>query len=291
VLKRTVFFGPDRLLAIGVLMALFLPGATGQEATATRPAINRYCPVLTDQEADPNFTTTYQGQTIAFCCGKCLAKFEGNPQRYAGRLAGLTSDDEPAGVNASADENTEHGHGHDQALENAESDHESHAGGTEGAHEHMHEHEQPTAHGLARLIAWLGKFHPPMVNFPIAMLLGAAVAEVLLITTRRPLFADAGRFCLWFGAIGALAAAVLGWFFGGFHLSDESWILTTHRWLGTSTALWSLVVLALGERSHRAPTPQRRRAFRLALLGSALLVGVTGFFGGSLIYGLEHYAW
>jgi len=291
--QKVTFPALRRLLLIGALSGLYPPGAIGQEAATTQPAINRYCPVMTEEEAKPEFTTTYQGQTVAFCCEKCLAKFEPNPERYAARLAELTSHDEPRSADAHSAGATED-HKHNQASENAAPDHEHRAGiGEADDHtlDHAHEHERGAAHGLGRLMAWLGKFHPPMVNFPIAMLLGAAIAELLLIVTRRPVFADAGRFCLWFGAIGAVAAAVLGWFFGGFHLVDKSWVLTTHRWLGTSTALWSLVVLALGERSRRSPTPRRTRAYRLALFAGASLVAATGFFGGSLIYGLNHYAW
>ncbi len=52
------------------------------------------------------------------------------------------------------------------------------------------------------LIQWLGKFHPPSINFPIALLLMAAVAEALLLATGRPLFDHAARFCVWFGSAG-----------------------------------------------------------------------------------------
>ena len=34
--------------------------------------------------------------------------------------------------------------------------------------------------GVPRPLAWLGKFHPPAVNFPIAMLTAAALSELLL---------------------------------------------------------------------------------------------------------------
>jgi hypothetical protein len=34
-----------------------------------------------------------------------------------------------------------------------------------------------------------------------------------------------------------------------------------------------------------------RQRFRGALLVGALLVGLSGFLGSALIYGLDHYAW
>jgi len=265
------------LAALGAMATV-----AGAQNTASAPApINALCPVMTEEKVDPAFTTTYRGQVIGFCCDKCLAKFEANPDRYASRLAGLL---------ASADH--EHPESHDAGMESQQHESSGHAHGAEaGAADDGHEHEHGEAVGFfVRLAAWLGKFHPPAVNFPIAMISGAALAELLLIATGRSFFANAGRFCLWVGCVGAVAAALLGWLFGGFHLVDDSWILTTHRWLGTSTALWSVLVLALGERAFRR-AESSRRSFRVVLFSGAALVVVTGFFGGSLIYGLNHYAW
>jgi uncharacterized membrane protein len=138
-------------------------------------------------------------------------------------------------------------------------------------------------------LAWLGKFHPPLTHFPIALFVAAALAELLFIRTGSSQFEHAARFCVWLGAGGALAAASLGWLFGGFHIVDKEWVMTAHRWAGTGTALLAIGVLFLSERavSGRAPRSQ----YRLALFAAATLVTVTGFLGGTLIYGLDHYAW
>jgi hypothetical protein len=120
------------------------------------------------------------------------------------------------------------------------------------------------------------------------MLLAAALSELLLIRTRRELFLHATRFTIWVGTIGAFAAATLGWFFAGFRIIDEEWLMTTHRWLGTFAAALALAVLFLCERSYRT---SQRRAFRLALFPLAAVVAMTGFFGGALLYGLDHYSW
>ena len=106
--------------------------------------------------------------------------------------------------------------------------------------------------------------------------------------TGRELFFHATRFAVWVGSLGALTAAILGWFFAGFRLADEEWLMTTHRWLGTSASAWALGVLLLCERAYRGVD---RQAFRLALFAGAALVAPTGFFGGALLYGIDHYAW
>jgi mono/diheme cytochrome c family protein/uncharacterized membrane protein len=150
---------------------------------------------------------------------------------------------------------------------------------------------EPASGFSEKLIGWLGKFHPPTVHFPVALLTAAAVAELLGMVTGKPSFETVTRYCVWFGALTALVAGVLGWFLGGFRLSDVSWIMMTHRWLGTSTAACAALVLALSETSRRPDQRRNRIWFRAMLFVVAVLVLVTGFFGGAVVYGLDHYAW
>lgn len=296
------------VVAAVVVTCAWCVAATGQQ-TSPR-SVNEFCPVMTEEKASPEFTTGFEGLVIGFCCDTCLSKFQANPSRYAARVVHLkeprsqpiiadqlhqrSAENQPAGTHTHG-ANAAHIHGDNDAENRADMEAHDH---DSGQHEHestapaKHDHEHGHAHGesfLARMIGWLGKFHPPTVNFPIAMTLGAALAELLLIATGRSFFVAAARFCLWVGCVGAVAAAVLGWFFGGLHLVDESWVLTTHRWLGTTTAAWSVLLLILGERTfHR--TNATRRKYGVVLFIGAALVGVTGFFGGSLVYGLDHYS-
>jgi uncharacterized membrane protein len=140
-------------------------------------------------------------------------------------------------------------------------------------------------------INWLGRFHPPTVHFPIALLTAAAVAELLRLITGNPTFDAICRYCLWFGTLTAVAAGVLGWFLAGFQLSDASWTMMVHRWLGTMTVAGAVLVLAGSEASRRSGRPRSRAWFRAALLVEAVLGLVTGFFGGAVVFGLDHYTW
>ncbi|MBL4688118.1 MAG: hypothetical protein JKY37_26245 [Nannocystaceae bacterium] len=67
--------------------------------------------------------------------------------------------------------------------------------------------------------------------------------------------------------------------------------MTTHRWMGTSVALLSLIVLWLSFLSHRKDNATHLRAYRAVLFLTVSLVGATGFLGGAMIYGINHYAW
>ncbi len=324
-MTKPISYARTELLLLAVFVCL---GPAGLAAPPEAPAvseqpINEFCPVMTEERADPSITTTYQGQIIAFCCQRCRRKFEANPERYAAPLTafrkGAGGSMPGAGREGQAQpdegESQEHQHGSSRIREGvatASREARAHrdggpgqAGGDErepmhADHEHDeseshadHEHEEHAtpASGVARLIAWIGGFHPASVNFPIAMLVGAAVAELLWIGTKRQLFAHAGRFCLWFGGVGAVVAGTLGWFFAGFHLTDDTWIMTTHRWLGTATASWALLTLIVGERAYRAGKDTRRGAYRVLLFVGAIAVLVTGFFGGAMLYGIDHYAW
>jgi mono/diheme cytochrome c family protein/uncharacterized membrane protein len=150
--------------------------------------------------------------------------------------------------------------------------------------------EQPVAF-IGKLIPWLGRFHPAAVHFPIALLTAAAVAELLRLATGKPSFDAVSRFCIWFGALTAFVAGVLGWFMGGFRLTDASWVLMTHRWLGSSAVACAGLVLVLSEVGRQEAGRRSRLWFRLSLLLVAILVLVTGFFGGALVFGLNHYTW
>jgi mono/diheme cytochrome c family protein/uncharacterized membrane protein len=145
--------------------------------------------------------------------------------------------------------------------------------------------------GFKKLILWLGKFHPPAVHFPIALLTFAAVAELLRMATGNPAFDAISRYCVWFGTLTAVVAGTLGWFVGGFSLIDASWVKMTHRWLGTSTVVWAGVVLLLSEVSRNPNRRGARICFRVTLVVVAVLVSVTGFFGGGVVFGLDHYSW
>jgi uncharacterized membrane protein/YHS domain-containing protein len=203
--------------------------------------------------------------------------------------------------NADHDEHNHDSEEDSDAEENADDHHGtdntsgSKASGVGGkAHDHS-AHGQDESQGLLmHFIGWLGKFHPPSVNFPIALMMAALIAEVLFMATGRPLFDAAGRFTVWFAIVGTIGAVTLGWFFGGFKLVDDDWIMTTHRWVGTAAGLWAFVLawFAGKEWSGSARNPARSRSgYRVALLVGTALVSANGFFGGALMYGIDHYLW
>lgn len=147
------------------------------------------------------------------------------------------------------------------------------------------------ATGFLKYVYWLGNFHPPATDMPVALILAAFLSEVLLMATGKTGFAVSTRYCVWVGGLAALGAACLGWCFAGFQLSDDVWMLATHRILGSVTGLWGLVTIALLELSRAKRSAGWTWTFRGVLATAVVLVIATGFFGGAMIYGLNHYGW
>jgi len=145
-----------------------------------------------------------------------------------------------------------------------------------------------------RLLTLGGKFHPLIAHFPIALLVAAAVAELVWLRTRQSWLTGVVRFCTLFGAAGAIVTASLGWADAVRFPADP--ILTTHRWLGTAGALWAIPVLLLSERGfkYRRDNPEAgdpRPWFSIMLFVGVGLVGIAAHFGGALVYGTDYLNW
>jgi uncharacterized membrane protein len=141
-----------------------------------------------------------------------------------------------------------------------------------------------------RLVSWLGRLHMVVVHFPIAMIIGAFAVELVGLRRKSRDYQHAAYVMLIVGAIGAIAAAFLGWFAGGFYLTDRNTVLMIHRWLGTGIAAFSLVLVYLAGASRNAP--ERSRTLLLAFLALAgTAISVQGFLGGTFMHGgLRHLA-
>lgn len=135
-----------------------------------------------------------------------------------------------------------------------------------------------------RFFIWLGKLHVVVIHFPIAMIVGAFAVELFGAVMDRPLWRSSARIMLVIGAIGAVVAAALGWFAGGFYLIDQNLILTTHRYLGMVVAIGSAVLAWAGlKKYHHEKRSDKTFAFLLGLLTISVLA--QAFLGGTFMHG------
>jgi uncharacterized membrane protein len=133
-------------------------------------------------------------------------------------------------------------------------------------------------------MAYIGKFHPLLVHFPIALVLAAATAELVVLATTRTAWRTVAVANIRAGAALGVVTAITGWLFASSPLVDASPSLEWHRWVGIACAAGAIGAALL---SLRLPVPSRRSAlvYRVALFVTALLVAITGHLGGTLVWG------
>jgi uncharacterized membrane protein len=135
-----------------------------------------------------------------------------------------------------------------------------------------------------RLVSWLGRLHTLAVHFPIAMFVGALGVELFGLWRRNNQLQSAAHVMLIVGAVGAVVAAILGWFAGGFYLTDRNQVLMLHRWLGTAIGVAGFVLIYLSATARRAPE-KPRTIYWIALALMTFAIAVQGYIGGSFMHG------
>jgi uncharacterized membrane protein/YHS domain-containing protein len=252
--------------------------------------VNSLCPVTTDEPVDSTITVTFEGQEIAFCCQKCRRQFLAYPQKFVSNLAQLASS-VPTDGNGAHDHTNEHGQMGTDSLqpdsltasmsEHSDSD-------PMAVHNHGTDHDRPSN----RLIAYLGKFHPVVVHFPVAILLTAFL--VVLFGVLKPSTTNdlLGYKLTYIAAVGAGLAAILGLAAGSnvHYPAELAEYFTKHRLLGLGTAAFNLLIAIAAYRVERRRSVGRLWLFRLLLLLGAIAVAITAHLGATLVYGPDHFA-
>ncbi len=134
---------------------------------------------------------------------------------------------------------------------------------------------------------WLvGKLHPMLVHFPIAVVLAAAAAELIVIHTGRPAWRTIAVANVRAGAAMGAITVVAGWALASAPLVEPSRLLTWHRWTGAAAAV-SAISAALLSRWSWVSSRRSVFVYRTALFGAAALVAIAGHLGGTLVWGAD----
>ena len=149
---------------------------------------------------------------------------------------------------------------------------------------------------LDTLLRLLGRLHPMVVHFPIALLMIAALFEAPSIIRRGGL-AGAPRAAivptaLVLGTLSALVAVWFGWLNADFEGQRDDAVFW-HRWLGVATAILALMstIALFADRRDTDPddpaSTRRGARFlqRVALFATALVLTIGGHLGAALTYG------
>jgi len=135
-------------------------------------------------------------------------------------------------------------------------------------------------------MALIGRLHPLLVHFPIGLVLMAALAEVVALTTGLSGWRTVALANLRAGAVFTIGAAIAGWRLAASPAIAAGSSLESHRWLGVIAAV-AVVGAALAAGGARSRTPLAVWGYRIALFWAAMLVGLTGHLGGLLVWGAD----
>ena len=133
-------------------------------------------------------------------------------------------------------------------------------------------------------MAFVGRLHPLLIHFPIALVIAAALAEGAAIVTADEGWRTVAVENVRAGAVFALLATVAGWRLALAPEMDVSPLLEWHRWLGT-VAAGAALAAALATGGVRRRSAVGVQIYRIALFTAGTLVAVTGHFGGLLVWG------
>lgn len=138
------------------------------------------------------------------------------------------------------------------------------------------------------LVKMIGRFHPILVHFPIAFLILAAVSEWYFFLFKKKNGRILGLTNLWIGTVSAVGAGISGWLLASnkSFSGEDAELFFNHRWLGLSLVGLSIVILGL---FYALRNNDRRDLVHLILVSIlAVFTGLTGHFGGALIYGSDY---
>ena len=134
-------------------------------------------------------------------------------------------------------------------------------------------------------MAFVGRLHPLLIHFPIALVIFAAVAESAATLTDHDRWHTVAVANLRAGAACAVMAVVAGWLLALAPGIETTSLLEWHRWLGT-IAMGVMLAAALATFG----TDGRSSfvwMYRIALFGGGALVAVAGHLGGLLVWGAD----
>jgi len=140
----------------------------------------------------------------------------------------------------------------------------------------------PDGNERAEWAQFIGRFHPLVVHFPIALLLVVPILELAGSSSRFSYLRLSTSFFLGLATLSATCAAILGWCLGrtgGY----SGWLITQHMWAGVllSAVCWLCWLL-------RTRMPATGKAYGIALVVGVGLVAWTGYRGGQLSLGANH---
>lgn len=134
------------------------------------------------------------------------------------------------------------------------------------------------------LAQFIGRFHPLIVHFPIALLLVVPLLEIGGLFSRGQHFRDSAGFVLWLGTLGTLVSTLVGWALArnGGYAGD---LVNQHMWGGVVLSLVCLVAVLLRGIYLEKGFWSVGVLYGPVLLAAVALMSWTAHQGGQLTHG------
>ncbi|MCK0157110.1 DUF1549 domain-containing protein [Cellulophaga sp. F20128] len=136
------------------------------------------------------------------------------------------------------------------------------------------------------MLQLLGRLHPLLVHFPIALLVIALVFELLTLGGKRQGLRDGIYWMLHIGAATAVLTALMGWLLSTYDEYTGD-LVTYHQYTGIATAVLS-VITVLVLRNLVSKKLADYRLYRFLLTATVLTLTIAGHLGASLTHGEDY---
>jgi len=134
---------------------------------------------------------------------------------------------------------------------------------------------------------WLGRLHPGLIHFPVALIIFALVAELCCIATKDGRYADIARFLINMAAWIAIPAAITG-FLRADHMTmnaAEQHLFAIHRIAGIATPVLVFLCAGLAAGVRRSGQIWELMLFRAVLVLAVVSAAIAGYYGGEIVFG------
>lgn len=143
------------------------------------------------------------------------------------------------------------------------------------------------------VIEFLGRLHPALVHFPVALVITAGVAEALYVARKERYFADAACFSLTAAAWVSLPAFMVGFAAaaGETFAPELQRTLTLHRIVGVVTPALAVLAAGMAHSARRTGQVWEQMVYRVFLVLAVVSVVLAGALGGQLVHGAVALPW
>jgi uncharacterized membrane protein len=133
----------------------------------------------------------------------------------------------------------------------------------------------------------VGRLHPFLVHFPVALILVALGAEVLCIARREWRYTEAARLMLTVAAWVSVVAALSGFARADALTLDAArqGLFAIHRIAGIATPVLAFLAAGLAEGSRRSGQIWELFLYRAVLVLAAAGAAAAGYYGGEIVFG------